>query len=187
MIDIPAGDGSAIYPRLEYIGFGDWRNTKALRIQRLATLVKPTLIREATRLDNHPRINGFFRAALEELTSISQQTFVGGDYPSEIPIFSLLSSYGVPSFKVNGSWVEHDQETMVAAQCLIDALCPELGIRLDDQAADLLQKARRAKVLGFAEIYSTDSFEFSTVLPAVALSLDLSDGKTDASLSWKVM
>ena len=116
-----------------------------------------------------------------------------GYYPSEIPLFNILSEGPEYDYNLNGVKGFHDEETLVGAQIFVDALCPEQSINLQGDWQSLVNQAQMGQRLGFTYVLgpteAPDSLNFPTVLQGVILTCDRFSGNTrpDFWLHWNLM
>ena len=201
MSDRLNGGNTTLYPPVEQmLGFDDWSGTVDVRIKRLQQFVFPRLERAKEEAKDSVGTQ-FLQTAIRELSTICQTQFTGyGRFPSEIPVYCLLDEeeQQEPKYNLNGTRGVHNEATMTAAQTVIDAICPELGIRIDDDKDSLMTTVNQAKALGYAKFsnYGGDFYAamcgtihpiFSTILPGINLSMSLRNNGRYVSLDWQVM
>lgn len=202
MLDRTQGDSTPLYQPVEQmLGFKDWASTIDTRLSKLQQFVFPRLSAELSR-QNDPESKRFLQTAMEELSGICGTIFTGeGRFPSEIPIYCLLEEEPKhePKYNLNGTRGTHKNTTLEAAQAVVDAICPELGVRIAEDRDTLIKRVDQARTLGYARYWPSGGAyyaamsgnictEFSTVLPGVNMSLTCNgQGEKYISLAWQVM
>lgn len=185
-----------IYNPIEYVGIDEWNSSRRIRVKRLSEIVHPKLRRNLEELDCDPDAVQFTRHALGELGLICQTEFTNqGNPPSEIPVYCMMDeeARNISTYNLNGVRGRHNVTTLITTQSLVDAFCPEFDISLAADSQTLIQKAGRAQLFGYADLYSRhtnddpDMVEFSTVLPNVTLGISFHGQEKYISLDWKVM
>lgn len=186
-------EGHPLYLTVNHnLSFEEWAQLRSLRVARIRTFVIPKLDRDLQRL-NDPEAATFVQEATQELEAICQTRFVSGDRPSPIPIFAVLEEdNGTRRYNLNDGGGEHSGTTLTAAQFLIEALCPEQGLDINDDLETLLQKAQAAEKLGYGDAYNMDKVsqpnhvQFSTILPGITIQFSFYPSGRHISLAWGV-
>lgn len=148
----------------EAIDPAQWSGDKDFRIKRIQGIFRPLISRQLSTLTE----NGIDFAAkvasrLNQLCNLSLEE-------AEIESITL---YFKGSHDVNNcSMGRHSQETIQAANAILNALCPELGLEVTDGHEKVIQKAKQASQLGLAAIYDEEAtwILFPTVIPEIAIS-----------------
>src|SRR3989344_9238081 len=146
---------AAIYWPISPINLDDWTSTIGIRSERLLEFVSPKVGKKAAEMP--PEAFPFLVTAVDKLALICRTAFTNqGNPQSEIPTYCILDELpnNEPRYNFNGERGIHNATTLIAAQSLVDALCPELGLGLTDDLETSLQKARVAQILGYADLYS---------------------------------
>ncbi len=167
-----------IYTPIEFISFEQWASSIHIRHERVQQIISPAVNREASQTLDSQAIEFAF-TAVTRFDEICQTRFTNqGNPPSEIPVFCILDGEAKngSAYNLNGVRGVHNGPTLITAQALISALCPEFGIHLTYDFQALLQKATMAQQFGYADRYDnhrnpSDSVEFSTILPGISLSI----------------
>lgn len=185
--------GNPLYsPAGDPVGFNEWADSRDERAGRLSRIVFPLANRGMDRLE--PKAKEFLVTALRELEYLSGSVFTDqGYYPSEIPIFTIVSEGPEYDYNLNGVKGFHDEETLIGAQTFVDALCPEQGIDVQADWQSLVDQAIAGQRLGFSDalgpIEAPDFLNFPTVLQGVVLTCDrfYENTKPDIGLQWNLM
>lgn len=165
-----------IYEDPEAIGANPkrWDEDRPLRLQRFQQIVAPLVSRQVGGLEDSgidfiaqraTKLAGICGLSAAEIDQ-ARESYQGN------PSIDLLYTDDDTNFDygIEDGIAKHTEETLKAADVLLKALTPELGLNITDDHQTAINKAKGLESKKIALITHTDTWvEFSTVIPGVVI------------------
>lgn len=166
------------YPLLPPQKEAEWQEQQNLRLERLMATVKPTLDRQVSRLSPEGRklIASTLSALTEQIVgprainANAPDIFLDFNYPDKGPRSFFVDYLSEADEHEKGVEIDHNQETLKAADFVIKALTPEMNISLFDEEEKIMTKAMALRSQRLALIWEEEGWVvFATIIPHIVV------------------